>query len=159
VTGHDDVDGEDDEAYGLRVFLRHYCVHLAGPDTAAGLPAFPADAQAARGFNGDVAQHLQRWRRALDAGEPPPELARRVARKTLLAVAGLVSVHDGIWTTDRARGAERWAAVDPSLVGGLATLSAWCASTEQVHAEQIAVVLDTTVRPVVDAFADLVGLW
>jgi uncharacterized protein len=49
-----DFAGDSDAAYGYRVFLRHYCVHLAGPDPAAGLPAFPADARAARGFNGDL---------------------------------------------------------------------------------------------------------
>ncbi|MER7560383.1 hypothetical protein ABTZ46_25800 [Nocardioides sp. NPDC126508] len=31
----DDYAGEGDEAYGNRVFLRHYCAHLAGPDPGA----------------------------------------------------------------------------------------------------------------------------
>jgi hypothetical protein len=35
-----DLVGDTDAAYGFRVFLRHYCVHLAGPDPAAALPAF-----------------------------------------------------------------------------------------------------------------------
>ena len=48
ATGAELVGGTD-AAYGFRVFLRHYCVHLAGPDPAAALPAFPADARAARG--------------------------------------------------------------------------------------------------------------
>jgi hypothetical protein len=54
-----DLAGDTDAACGYRVFLRHYCVHLAGPDPSAGLPAFPADARAARGFNGDIGQHLR----------------------------------------------------------------------------------------------------
>lgn len=98
-------DGDHDEAYGNRVFLRHYCVHLVGPDPAAGLPDFPADARAARGFNGDLDQHLQRWREQHRNGDEAPAVVRaRVARKTLLAVAGMVSVHDGVWTTDQGTG-------------------------------------------------------
>lgn len=34
-----DFVGDTDAAYGYRVFLRHYCVHLAGPDLSAALPA------------------------------------------------------------------------------------------------------------------------
>lgn len=60
------VEGAGDESHGLRVFLRHDCVHLAGADPAQRLPAYPVDRRAARGFNGDIAQHLQRWRRAVD---------------------------------------------------------------------------------------------
>jgi uncharacterized protein len=30
-----DFAGDADAAYGYRVFLRHYCVHLAGPDPSA----------------------------------------------------------------------------------------------------------------------------
>jgi hypothetical protein len=33
-----DFAGGTDAAYGYRVFLRHYCVHLAGPDPSTGLP-------------------------------------------------------------------------------------------------------------------------
>ncbi len=52
VADAEDLVGESDEAYGFRVFLRHYCVHLYGPDLGNHLPAFRADAHAARGFNG-----------------------------------------------------------------------------------------------------------
>jgi hypothetical protein len=38
-----DLQGDGDEAYGNRVFLRHYCVHLAGPDLHATLPDYAAD--------------------------------------------------------------------------------------------------------------------
>ncbi len=117
----------DDESYGIRVFLRHYCVHLHGPAPHAGLPAFPADARAARGFNGDIARHLERWREVVGAAERTEvrRLGRRVARKTLLAVAGLVSVHDRTWTTDRERAAQRWATIDRSLAEPLALLADW----------------------------------
>jgi hypothetical protein len=45
-----DLAGDTEAAYGYRVFLRHYCVHLAGPDPSIARAAFPADARAARGF-------------------------------------------------------------------------------------------------------------
>lgn len=84
-----DLAGDTDAAYGGRVFLRHYCVHLAGPDPSAALPAFPADARAARGFNGDLGQHLRRWRQGVESGTVAADLLGvRVARKELLAVAG-----------------------------------------------------------------------
>lgn len=45
---------------------------------------------ALRGFNGDIAQRLRHWRGALD-NQHPAVLGRAIARKTLFAVAGLVS--------------------------------------------------------------------
>jgi uncharacterized protein len=64
----DDFASDTDAAYGYRVFLRHYCVHLTGSDLSAALPAFAADALAARGFNGDLGQYLWRWRQAMASG-------------------------------------------------------------------------------------------
>jgi len=103
-----ELGAESGEGYGLRVFLRHYCVHLAGADPAGGLPAYLADAQAARGFNGDIARHMERWQSDLDGGADVAGLGTRIARKTLLAVAGLVSVRDATWSTDRRACARRW---------------------------------------------------
>ena len=110
-----DYIGDTDVAYGNRVFLRHYCVHLSGPRHHQPRHDYPADARAARGFNGDVAIHAHRWRLALEEGTDSRELGRRLAWKVLLAVAGLVSIHDGTWTTDRAGAASRWAEVQPAL--------------------------------------------
>lgn len=45
-----DFSGEDDAAYGNRVFLRHHCVPLAGPDVLRRVEPFHGDARAARGF-------------------------------------------------------------------------------------------------------------
>jgi len=154
-----DLAGESDEAYGNRVFLRHYAVHLTGPDVAAGLPAYPADARAARGFNGDIARELERWRAAVDAVDDPRPLGRRVARKTLLAVAGIVSVHDRTWTTDRELAAHRWAAVDPARGAGLTTLLHWSDGRAVPDAAAIRTQLDTTVTAITTRFAELVGLW
>ena len=155
--------GDEDIAYGNRVFLRHYCVHLQGPDRQANVASFKADARAARGFNGDIAQHLRRWRAAAADADPitAAALGRRVARKTLLAVAGLVSVHDTTWTTDREGSARRWSVIDRSLAGPLADLVAW---SEQ-HRQPTMVELQTALAPdgVVDsvtrAFQSEIGLW
>jgi hypothetical protein len=153
-----DLLGDADEAYGNRVFLRHYCVPLAGPRLDLGGP-YPADARAARGFNGDIAVHAARWREAADEGAEPTGLARRIARKSLVAAAGLVSVRDRTWTTDRARAARRWAELEPRWADDAALLLGWTSSTADATAAQVEAVLDGVVAALVAAFADEVGLW
>ena len=152
--------GSDDKAYGNRVFLRHYCVHLAGLDIRDGLPDFPADRAAARGFNGDIGLYADRWRTELLRSADPGSLARRIARKTLLAVSGLVSIHYSIWTTDRVAAARRWGVVVPRLASSLDTLLAWSSeeSTRRSRTE-VQNVLDGVVADVVDDFAGQIGLW
>ena len=157
-----DLVGDSDAAYGDRVFLRHYCVHLAGPDPSATLPAFPADARAARGFNGDIARWLQRWQQVLESGQLAGDvLGVRAARKTLLAVAALVSVQDRTWTTDRARAARRWSEIEPSLAAPLSQLLAWATTELRPAHEEVRLALagDGIVAAVVDRFASLIGLW
>ena len=153
-----DLAGESDEAYGFRVFLRHYCIHLAGPGHGHGLPRFPADARAARGFNGDIAQHAARWRDALAAGNEP-RLGRLLARKSLLAVAGLVSIHDATWTTDRALAAHRWAEIEPELGPALHALLAWSDGLVLPGCQAVRHMLDTTTPRITAAFAGTIGLW
>ncbi len=157
-----DLAGGTDAAYGDRVFLRHYCVHLAGPDPAASLPAFPADARAARGFNGDIGRLHRRWRQTLDSGTVPADaLGIRVARKTLLAVAGLVSVHDRTWTTDRRRAAWRWSEIDPGLSVPLSRLLSWAAGERRPAPGEVenALADDGIVSMIVTRFDRLIGLW
>ena len=157
-----DLVGDDDAAYGFRVFLRHYCVHLAGPDPAAALPAFPADARAARGFNGDIGRHYRRWQQGLESGLVATDLLGiRVARKTLLAVAGLVSVHDHTWTTDRSRAARRWGELEPSLSGPLGGLLSWVDAELRPAQEEVrrALADDGIVAAIVGRFGGLIGLW
>jgi hypothetical protein len=149
---------ESDAAYGDRVFLRHYCVHLAGPDHARGWSPFPADRRAARGFNGDIAACAERWRRALDT-DPPDRLGRAVARKTLLAVSGLVSVHDQTWTTDRGTAARRWGEFQPHAAEGLNTLLSWSDGRSVPVRSDVGRALAGIVDQVVHAFADLIGTW
>lgn len=153
----EDFVGAHDEAYGMRVFLRHYCVHLTGPSRPVG-PSFPADVRAARGFNGDIARHTERWIREWDDREPA-DLARIVARKTLLAVAGLVSIHDATWTTDRRTAATRWAAIDPTSANGMSTLTEWSQTSPKVTTADVRDALLTTVRHVVQQFDCRIGLW
>jgi uncharacterized protein len=154
-----DLAGESDEAYGNRVFLRHYCVHVAGPDHARSLPRFPADARAARGFNGDIAQHAARWRDALAEEDGSQRLGRRLARKTLLAVAGLVSIHDATWTTDRELAADRWAEIDPELRAALQTLLAWSAGQALPGRHEVERMLDVSIPRIMAAFSETIGLW
>lgn len=152
----EDLEGDGDEAYGLRVFLRHYCVHLTGPDPAEGLPDHPADARAARGFNGDIARHAERWGAALEQGADVARLGTRIARKTLLAVAGLVSVREGTWSTDRRASAARWDEMEPDHpVGELVT---WLDHPPDDRAT-VQRALDGPVDAVVRTFRTEVGLW
>ena len=157
-----DFAGDTDAAYGYRVFLRHYCVHLAGPDPSTALPAFPADARAARGFNGDLGQYLWRWRQGLESGTVAADLLGvRVARKALLAVAGLVSVHDHTWTTDRSRAVRRWSELEPGLAAQLGRLLSWAKAERRASREEVGRALgdDGIVAAIVERFGRLIGLW
>lgn len=145
-----------DEAYGLRVFLRHYCVHLAGPDPAAVLPAYPADARAARGFNGDIARHARRWAVQLEQGRDVTTLGRSIARKTLLAVTGLVSVRDSTWSTDRRACARRWSDLEPATP--LDTLVAWL-DVAPTDGDAVRRILQGPVAVVTESFESEIGLW
>jgi hypothetical protein len=155
----EDVVGSSDEAYGLRVFLRHYCVQLTGELRTDLAPAYPADVRAARGFNGDIAVHARQWREALDEGTDPSRVGNRLARKTLLAVAALVSVHDGTWTTDRVRAAHRWAAIDPASAPDTPILVDWAEGPASASLQDVQRVLDGTVARVVRPFSETIGLW
>jgi hypothetical protein len=149
---------DDDAAHGDRVFLRHYCVALHGPDHVRGTPALAGDRRAARGFNGDLGRAWVSWRGSED---PAAVLGRRVARKTLFAVAGLVSVHDGTWTTDRTTAARRWGEVEPAAAQDLSRLLAWAEGDVAASADEVRDVLgpDGVVARVVERFADRIGLW
>jgi uncharacterized protein len=113
--------------YGMRCFLRHYCVFLTGVDLRPSLPPCVPSRAVADGFNDDVAALVRRWRSELDAARTPARVAavaRAAARKLLLVTATLESVEHGGWTTDRATGAAllarhhpQWAAVAELAVG------------------------------------------
>lgn len=154
-----DYASEADEAYGNQIFLRHYCVRLAGPELGFDLREYPADVRAARGFNGDIAQHLGRWRAALGRDDPSV-LSRRIARKSLLALAGLVSIHDATWTTDRFAAVARWSEIDPSLAPDLARLRSLCDSGGASDDETAALLAaGGVVEAIAARFAADIGLW
>ena len=154
-----DYEGGSDEAYGNCVFLKHYCVHLSGPDPARTLPSYQANRAAARGFNGDIGFRAAQWRTVLK-DVPPPSLARRVARKTLFAVSGLVSVYDARWTTDRVESAQRWSAIRSDMADELGTLVSWAFSSHvRVTTSEIQDVLDGAVVELVAEFNRRIGLW
>jgi uncharacterized protein len=155
-----DYEGPGDEAYGNRAFLHHYCVHLAGPDVGLHLTDFPADEAAARGFNGDIGLCATRWRVEASREPYPVLLGRRVARKTLLAVAGLVSIHDSIWTTDRVASARRWGLLRPHWATSLQELVQWSsASAPGPSCSEVQISVDGVVAAVVDEFRKNIGLW
>ncbi len=155
VAAPDDLVAETDAAYGDRVFLRHYCVPLLGKDAYRSAEPFRGDVRAARGFNGDIGSHAERWREQVTPG-----LARRVGRKTLLAVAGLVSVADRTWTTDRATAAQRWGRLRPHLRAQLLTLHAWAHGAPASRGElEAALAGQGVVTAVVEEFRDTIGLW
>lgn len=159
AIGAADVDTlhrQDDEGYGLRVFVRHYCVHLQGPPVHDDLaPAYPGDRRAARGFNGDIGDLASRWRTELDDPATDPQaLGTRIARRTLLAVAGLVSIRNGTWTTNRARAAAAWASQDPTV----AALHDWLEEPPS-NSDELRDALDGPVARVVATFSDEIGLW
>jgi predicted nucleotidyltransferase len=153
-----DFAGDSDAAYGRRVFLHHYCVRLAGADLDRATSAFAGDRRAARGFNGDIERHVSRWKAAVET-EAPGELGVRIARKTLLAVAGLVSLHDTIWTTDRRNAARRWSEVHPGLEAGLDQLLAWAYGTVRADGDAVHRELGGVVSTIAQQFADNIGLW
>lgn len=151
-----DLQARTDEGYGLRVFLRHYCVHLAGDDPAREFPEYPADRRAARGFNGDIARHVQYWRGQLEGDPGIALLGGRIARKTLLAVAGIVSIRDGTWSTDRRSCAARWNELESDVP--VTALVEWLDSPPHDGAV-VRRVLSDAVDPIVETFASEIGLW
>lgn len=155
----EDIVGSGDEAYGLRVFLRHYCIQLAGEPRTDLAPAYPADVRAARAFNGDIIAHARRWQEGLDEGADPSRVGNLLARKTLLAVASLVSVHDATWTTDRAGAARRWAAIDPASAPDMPVLVDWTEGPALASLQDVQRMLDGTVARVAKTFRETIGLW
>jgi uncharacterized protein len=124
--------------------------------------AFPADAHAARGLNCDIAQHYRRWRQGLESGTAAADLLGvRAARKTLLAVTGLVSVHDRTWTTNRSRAARRWSELEPCLAAPLGRLLSWATAERRPSREEVRLALadDGIVAAIVERFGSLIGLW
>ena len=88
-------------------------------------------------------------------------LGVRVARKTLLAVAGLVSVHDRTWTTGRARAVQRWSELEPDLATHLSRLHSWAQRERHPDCEQVGVRTRRRWNRLCDrgVLQRLIGLW
>ena len=86
-------------------------------------------------------------------------LGRRIARKSLLAVAGLVSVHDHTWTTDRVSSARRWAAIEPDLSTDLDTLVTWIHGDVAPTRHEVSHILAGFVNALVRSYSSIIGLW
>ncbi len=152
-----DYEEAGDEAYGNRVFFRHYCVPLVGESPVQAVN-FLGDARAARGFNGDIQRALTRWRRGRREGLP--FLAKQIGRKTLRAAAGLVSITESTWTTDCGTAAAHWRAHRPELASDLYTLFRW-SEEAPARAQDVAEALseDGVVGRIASDFSDRIGLW
>ena len=132
----EDLAGDTDAAYGCRVFLRHCCFHLPGPDPSAALPAFlrtptllAVSTATSASISGDGGRAGVR-----DGGRGPAGCP--VARKALLAVAGLVSVHDDTRTTGRSRAVRRSGELDPSPPPSWASCTPGPAESATPHARK-----------------------
>lgn len=131
-------DGRD--GLGLRCFLRHYCVCLAGMDLRPSLPACRGSRAVAEGFNDDVPTLVRGWRSELEAARTPSEVAvvaRAAARKLLLVAATLESAEHGGWTTDRQTGATMLAAHHPEWASTARLAVDWCAHPDRPTADDV----------------------
>ena len=136
-------DGRD--GLGLRCFLRHYRVCLAGMDLRPSLPACRASRAVAEGFNDDVPTLVRGWRSELEAARTPEEVAvvaRAAARKLLLVAATLESAEHGGWTTDRRTGATMLAAYHPQWASTARQAVDWCAHPDRPTADDVHRLLD-----------------
>jgi hypothetical protein len=135
-----EVLAETRDGLGMRCFLRHYCVWLAGVDLRPSLlPCRPSRA-VADGFNDDVAALVRRWRSDVDAASTTAEVAavaRAAARKLLLVAATLESAEHGGWTTDRATGAALLAAYHPEWTAVAERALSWCADPDQPRTDEV----------------------
>ena len=162
-TAATDYDGGTDAAYGNRVFLRHYCVHLAGPDPSTALPSFPADVRAARGFNGDLDRHLERWRQDFTTGATPSSRCSprawharrswpRPGWSASTTARGRPTGRAPVSAGERVRAPARRTARPPAVVVGRET-SALARRVEEALGP------DGVVDTVVARFASTIGLW
>jgi hypothetical protein len=98
----------------------------------------------------------------LGAGSVTAEaLGVRAARKALLALAGLVSIHDRTWTTSCARAVRRWSELEPNLATDLSRLHSWASREHYPSRDEVehALAVDGIIEAIVDRFGSLIGLW
>jgi uncharacterized protein len=74
-------------------------------------------------------------------------------------VAGLVSIHDATWTTDRGLAAHRGAEIEPELGPAQHALLAWSDGLVLPDRQAMQNVLDITTPRITAAFARTIGPW
>jgi hypothetical protein len=133
------------DGLGMRCFLRHYCLCLAGADLRPSLPPCSPSRAVADGFNDDVGALVRRWRSELHAARTPAQVAvvaRAAARKLLLVAATLESVEHGGWTTDRETGAATLARHHPQWTAVADLAVSWSAGATRPAARDVHRLLD-----------------
>jgi uncharacterized protein len=135
-----------------RCFLRHYCLHVAGPDVREGYEPCRPSVELAVGFNGNLAAVLDdvRARLASEEGDRD-ELEARVCRKILMAAATLLSAREGGWSTDRGMAVELLARHAPHLED--------VAAVALERSDPAAADATSAGRPPVTEFIDRLGGW
>ena len=99
-----EVFGQDQRGLGWRCFIKHYCLLLHGRELAGDIRPCQAEASVAWAFSQGFEEFIAGRLSALDDAPTEDEvrtIGKAVARRTLLAAAGLASVVSETWTTDR----------------------------------------------------------
>ncbi|MEV6589871.1 nucleotidyltransferase domain-containing protein [Streptomyces acidicola] len=118
----------DLERHDLGWFVACLCTPLLGEDLAEYLPRYRPDSLLARETNGDLALHLQRWRKRIEevtggasgdaaAGESRRSLVRGVSRRLVRTGFTLVMPRWNGWTSDLHEMAEVFGQYYPERAG------------------------------------------
>jgi uncharacterized protein len=150
----------DRTGHAERCFLKHYTVHLAGPDLRTTYPRCRATPQLAAGFNGDLRVVLDRVRARLleeDDERQRGMLAAGACRKMLMAAATLLSVREGGWTTDRDAAVELVARHAPTVADLAADARRRCDQPQPVGAADVLEIVDRFGGWLADEYERLAG--
>lgn len=139
------------DGHAARCFLKHYCVCVAGRDLIPELQPCRPTTELALAFAADTPAVLSAVSEALHTpgSTPIDELARRAARKLLLACAAILSIETGGWTTDRRTAVEGLAQRHPDLHNRLQQALRWSDPTSVIG----------TPTEEVEAFLEELGGW
>lgn len=151
VTAPDEVFADSDEGLAWRCFLKHYGVCVDGVDLASDLPRCRPSRALARGFAAGTETVVQdvAGRLPEDSDAEVGVLARRAARRLLLAGAVAASIEADTWTTSRDRAVDLLADRHPRWGEELRRAAGWA---DPVH-------LPAVTRGDLDRFLDEFGGW